>query len=190
MKQGSFAPAKLCCLDHPHYYDPLGLPLDYRPLHGSAAIDRCCSRPRRDGAEEGLPSSQDNLLTVPRPLRREVPPHPLQAPKCVPWPSPCSSRLGSSLAVNDGEHLRRRRLRLMLRTDQLIHPASHPASRRRTGASLPGTLASPWTGLPPVGCPELVDRFRINHLAPDLLGALEPMFASGADGRAFHALRG
>jgi len=41
----------------------------------------------------------------------------------------------------------------MLRTGQLIHPASNPASRRRTGASLPRTLASPRTGLPPAGCP-------------------------------------
>jgi len=41
----------------------------------------------------------------------------------------------------------------MLRTGQLIHPASHPASRRRTGASLPGTLASPRTGLAPAGWP-------------------------------------
>jgi hypothetical protein len=46
----------------------------------------------------------------------------------------------------------------MLRTGQLIHPASHPASQRRTGASLPGTLASPGTGLTPAGCPELQEH--------------------------------
>src|ERR1700759_4217977 len=51
----------------------------------------------------------------------------------------------------------------MLRTGQSLHPASHPASRRRTGASLPGTLASPGTGLTPAGCPELVDRLRITN---------------------------
>ena len=58
----------------------------------------------------------------------------------------------------DGEHLQRRRLRLMLRTGQLIHPASNPASQRRTGASLPGTLASPGTGLSPAGCAELQEH--------------------------------
>ena len=66
---------------------------------------------------------------------------------------------------------------LSLRTGQLLHPASHPASRRRTGASLPGTLASPRTGLPPAGCPELVERLRHDDLlviaAPALLGAPE-----------------
>src|ERR1700756_5610933 len=51
----------------------------------------------------------------------------------------------------------------MLRTGQSLHPASHPASRRRTGASLLGTLASPRTGLTPAGCPELVDRLRITN---------------------------
>jgi hypothetical protein len=79
MKQGSFAPAGLCCPDHQHYYDPLRLPLDHRPLHGAAAYrPMLLPVPRRDRAEEGLPSSQNNCLTVPRPLRREVPPHPLQ----------------------------------------------------------------------------------------------------------------
>jgi hypothetical protein len=37
MKQGSFALAGLCCPDRQRYYDPLGLPLDRRPLHGAAA---------------------------------------------------------------------------------------------------------------------------------------------------------
>jgi len=32
---------------------------------------------------------------------------------------------------------------------RLLRPASHPASRPRTGASPPGTLASPRTGRPP-----------------------------------------
>ena len=63
----------------------------------------------------------------------------------------------------------------MLRTGQLFPPASHPASRRRTGSSLPGTLASPRAGLPPAGCPELGARLRHESLlavmAPELLGA-------------------
>ena len=44
--------------------------------------------PRRTGTEEGLSSSYDNLLDVPRPLRRRVLRHPLQVPRCLPWPSP------------------------------------------------------------------------------------------------------
>src|SRR5271166_3202926 len=68
----------------------------------------------------------------------------------------------------------------MLRTGQLLGPASHPASRPRTGALLPGTLASPRTGLTPAGCPELVDRLRhdifLSVMAPGLLGALERVF--------------
>ena len=63
----------------------------------------------------------------------------------------------------------------MLRTGQLLGPASHPASRPRTGALLPGTLASPRTGLAPAGCPQLVDWLRHHNLlvvmAPNLLDA-------------------
>ena len=65
----------------------------------------------------------------------------------------------------------------MLRTGQLLGPAPHPASRPRTGASLPGTLASPRTGLTPAGCPQLVDGLRHHNInllvvmAPNLLDA-------------------
>src|ERR1019366_7013241 len=52
----------------------------------------------------------------------------------------------------------------MLRTARLLHPASPPASRPTTGASLPGTLASPWTGLTPAGCRELLVRLRQTKL--------------------------
>ncbi len=63
----------------------------------------------------------------------------------------------------------------MLRTGQLLGPASNPASRPRTGALLPGTLASPRTGLTPAGCPQLVDWLRHHNMgllvvmAPNLL---------------------
>ena len=63
----------------------------------------------------------------------------------------------------------------MLRTGQLLGPASHPASRPRTGALLPGTLASPRTGLSPAGCPQLVEWLRHHNInllvvmAPNLL---------------------
>ena len=48
----------------------------------------------------------------------------------------------------------------MLRTGHLLHPASNPASRPRTGVSLPGTLASPRTGLAPAGYPQLIAWLR------------------------------
>ena len=67
------------------------------------------------------------------------------------------------------------RLHLMLRTGHLLRPASHPASQPRTGASLPGTLASPQAGLTPAGYPQLVAQLRHNNLlvvmAPKLLDA-------------------
>ena len=65
----------------------------------------------------------------------------------------------------------------MLRTGQLLGPAPHPASRPRTGALLPGTLASPRTGLTPAGCPQLVGWLRHHNMnllvvmAPNLLDA-------------------
>lgn len=69
----------------------------------------------------------------------------------------------------------------MLRIDQLFRPASHEASRQRTGASLPETLAPPRTGLSPVGSPQLVAWLRHDHLlllmTPRLLDALQRMSA-------------
>jgi hypothetical protein len=52
--------------------------------------------PPQGGAEEDLSSSEDNPLTIPRPLRREVHKHRLQDQRCRPWPSPLGNRLGSS----------------------------------------------------------------------------------------------
>src|SRR5664280_1352527 len=63
----------------------------------------------------------------------------------------------------------------MLRTDQLLHSASTTASRPNPGASLPGTLAFPQTGLAPAGCRKLVARLRHDRsfavIAPELLDA-------------------
>ena len=53
----------------------------------------------RAGVETDLSSSGDNLVTIPSPLRREVPGHPLQGPWCRPWPSPFGERLGSSCSA-------------------------------------------------------------------------------------------
>ena len=53
------------------------------------------------GVETDLSSSKDTLLTIPRPLRREVLRHPLQDLWCRPWPSPIGEGLGSSLSARD-----------------------------------------------------------------------------------------
>src|SRR5829696_6150806 len=50
-------------------------------------------------------------------------------------------------------------------------PASTPGSRPTPGAALPGTLASPRTGLTPAGYRELVARLRRGALLSVLLGA-------------------
>jgi hypothetical protein len=51
------------------------------------------------GVETDLSSSEDNLLAIPSPLRREVPGHPLQDPWCRPWSSPFGERLDSSCSA-------------------------------------------------------------------------------------------
>lgn len=125
---------------------------------GAPVIDRHrFPPPRRGGAEEDLPISEDSHLAVPRPLRRRVPRCPLPDPWHLPWPSPSRYRLGSLLArlaaglVDDASRASQPPERLCpggshsLQTGQLFHPASHPASRPRTGVSLPGTRTSPRT---------------------------------------------
>src|SRR6266487_5458966 len=74
----------------------------------------------------------------------------------------------------------------MLRTGQLLTPsqglcrsASTPGSHPTPGAVLPGTLASPQTGLTPAGCRELAARLR--HQPPLLLGCSD----ARATGRTF-----
>src|SRR5215217_698757 len=69
----------------------------------------------------------------------------------------------------------------MLRTGQSPAPstgrsssASTPGSRPTPGVLLPGTLASPRTGLTPAGCRELVARLRRGALLSVLLGARAP----------------
>src|ERR1035437_306955 len=66
----------------------------------------------------------------------------------------------------------------MLRTVTLLHPASTQTSRSTPGASLPGTLVSPRTGLAPAGPRELVARLchdcPFALTAPELLDARTP----------------
>jgi hypothetical protein len=78
MKQGSFARGGLCCPARRHYCDPLRLPLACLALPGFAGYSQTRSGPRRVRDEEGLSSSHDNLVTIPRSLRREVLERPLQ----------------------------------------------------------------------------------------------------------------
>jgi hypothetical protein len=66
----------------------------------------------------------------------------------------------------------------MLRTGQSPAPsqgrsssASTPGSHPMPGVLLPGTLASPRTGLAPAGCRELVARLRRGALLSVVLGA-------------------
>ena len=66
-----------------------------RHFPGAPVIDGHAPDSRRAGAKEGLSSSRDTLLNVPRPLRRRVPRRPLQVPKRLPWPSPKPHRLGT-----------------------------------------------------------------------------------------------
>ena len=146
---------------------------------------------RRPEAEEGLSSSEDNLLAVPRPLRREVLRHPLQVPRCFPWPSPFRNRLGSSLFRS----IARTGTTTLVRLHSRCGPASchrlHAMSSFRfdteisldVGNQLPRTLASPRTGLSPAGCPQLVARLRhvdlLVFMAPELLDALRYVAAFG-----------
>jgi hypothetical protein len=142
MKQGSFPRAGLCC---PAPSSGTTTPSDClsatRHFPASGYRRALLPEPRRFGAEEALSSSHDTLLTVPRPLRRRVLGHPLQAPRCRPWPSPLECRLGSLLARSRGDSLRRRRLRLMLRTGQLRRAPPRPRDlARRRGPRYRG----PW----------------------------------------------
>ena len=172
MKQGPFALAGLCCPGRRHYYDPLRLPLDCRPLPGITGYRQARSPGRRPGAEEALSSSHDNLLTVPRPPTPEgsSPPAPGSQAASMAFALPSRARhpLGPP---HGGFGDDARRLRFMLRTGQSLAPsqglrrsASTTASLPPPGAVLPGTLASPRTGLTPAGCRELVARLRHHDL--------------------------
>src|SRR5512142_1644754 len=106
VKQGPFAHAGLCCprrsiaTTTPSVSLSAGRHFPGPPVIGGPAPD-----PRRIGAEEGLSSSRDTLLTVPRPLRRRVLRRPLQVPKRLPWPSPDPHRLGTLCSPPTGGSL-------------------------------------------------------------------------------------
>ena len=82
-------------------------PTPARPRHhfpGSPVIGAHRFPPHRsDGAETGLPSSQNSLPPVPCPIRRRVLQRPLLDPRHLPWPSPRTNRLGSLSSVPKDE---------------------------------------------------------------------------------------
>ena len=146
--------------------------LTWRALPGSESGTRFAGRvplgqPRRTS------SFLVNLLTVPRPLRRGVPRHPLQDQECLPWPSPCECRLGSPLTPPEGRDTRNDAAGFTSCCGPASRSPPHRdfvAPLRRTGslpppgAVLPGTLTSPRTGLTPAGQRELVARLHHRYL--------------------------
>jgi len=185
MKQGPFARAGLCC---PTAATATTAPSDslWAAVHfpGPPVIGRRCFPDRRPGAQEGLSSSQDNLPTVPRPLRRGVLEHPPQEPGCRPWPSPSRHGLGSPLTHPRSPGRRDEYHdaagfasccgpvdRAPPRDDR--RSTSTPASRPTPGAPLPRTLVSPRTGLTPAGCPELDARLHPNLPSIRMPGLLD-----------------
>ena len=147
MKQGPFPPDRLCCPVHRRYYDPLRLPLGRPPLPGVTGYRRACFPGRRPGAEEALSSSQDNLLTVPRPIRRggSWAPAPGSLVPSVAFAVKVPARL--PLGRLRGFLLRRRRLRFMLRTGQLPSPrwdVVAPLRRRDLARRREPRYRGPW----------------------------------------------
>ena len=143
----------------------------YRPGIASLA-------PQAIGVETALPGSHDDRSHVQRPIRRRVPQRPLLDQERLPWPSPCLHRLGTlSSRPKAGSLTTLTQASLTLQTARSLRPASHPTSRSRTGASLPGTQASPRTGLTPAGHRELVAPTSYGPPFPHDAGAV-PAHAS------------
>ena len=152
MKQGPFARDRLCCPARHHYYDPLRLPLDCRPFPGVTGYRQARSRSPQARGRVGplqFPRQPSDRSTSPTP-EGPSPPAPRSQTASMAFAKSTQARhpLAPPMA---GSPSRRCRLRFMLRTGQLLDPASTPASRPDPGASLPGTLASPRTGLSPAG---------------------------------------
>lgn len=145
----------------PEYHDPLRLPHDHpMPLPGFAGYRPGIAShpPTASGVETALPSSQDDRSHVQRPYTPEgFSAHSwnknasrgLRPARTGSAPSLTRPEAGPLNDASPGLHTR-------CRPHDRSRPASHPASRPRTGASLPGTQASPRTGLTPAGRPELV----------------------------------
>lgn len=147
----------LCCPGRHRYYSPLRLP-DGCPSLPTTVIDALASQSRSPGATEALSSSHDTLLAVPRSLRRRILGHPLQVPRCRPWPSPKLDGLGfllashregilttlqASLDVADRSVARPLSETVFLRFDAGISPDAGSAATGDPGVS-PGRTSIGW----------------------------------------------
>ena len=176
MKQGSFALARLCCPARHHYYDPLRLPLGRRPFPGITGYRQTRSRPPQGQDQVGplqFPRQPSDRSTSSTPKGSSAPAPGTRTPSMAFTKS--TQARHPLFPASPREPSRRCRLRFMLRTGQLLHLASTPASQPDPEASLPGTLASPRTGLSPAGYQELVAQLRHDNsfavMAPELLDA-------------------
>ena len=184
MKRGPFAPGGLCCPADQHYYCPLRPPLG-RPGHfpGSPVIGRASLPATR------RPAGPRRLSRVPRTTIRTF------------NAQYAGGFLSARSRIPDAFHGLRRRLTgsapstparrrdrlttlaqasLTLQTARSLRPASHPASRPRTGPSLPRTQASPRTGLAPAGHPEPVAPTSCGPPFPHGAGAVSAHQAKAA----------
>src|SRR6266545_4523793 len=185
MKQGSFAPDGLCCPADQHYYDPLRLPLDSPPLPGSTGYRRALlpgPAARGRGGPLQFPGQPSDHSTPPyaggffgaRSRTKDAfhglrPSATGSAPSCPAHNARVRHDDVAGFASCCGLASRHPLHGVLsLRFDTGISPD--------IGSQLPGTLASPRTGLAPAGCPELVAQLRHNNLlvvmASKLLDAL------------------
>jgi hypothetical protein len=169
-------------------------PTASRPLRhfpGSPVIgERRFPPPRRRRGRGGSPQFPGRPSARSTPNTPEGSRRPLPDPRRLPWPSPSTNRLGTPSSRPKAAALTTlAQASLALQTGRSLRPASHPASRPRTEASLPGTRASPRTGLTPAGRPELVARLRhdglLSLMAPESSGRTRrnPALSTRATGR-------
>ena len=124
-------------------------------------IDGLTPDPRRAGPRRASPVPVTTFWTFHAPYAGEVHRHPLQVPRRLPWPSPnpIAARLplvpASAGNLDDAAGFAS-----CCGPPSCSAPLRLPASRPTPEASLPGTLASPRTGLAPAGCRKLVARLR------------------------------
>jgi hypothetical protein len=140
MKRGPFAPSGFCCPADQHYYDPLRLPLGRPPLPGITGYRRASlpATPQATGPRRLSPVPRTTIRTFNAQYaggffsaRSRIPGafHGLRRARsgsAPPWPAE-RVRLTTLAQAS-----------LTLQTVRSLRPASHPASRPRTGASLPG----------------------------------------------------
>ena len=92
---GALRSGPLCCPAHPHYSDPLRLPLGYQPLSGLPVIGKARSQPPQGQGRVGPLQFPRQPSDRSSPLRRRVLRHPLQDFEHLPWPSPNPHKLGT-----------------------------------------------------------------------------------------------